>query len=228
MNRDAYEDRYFYPDSTVLKNRHDIKDRQKLLLYEYEATGARAKELEKNPIKGNFDLNHLQEIHGYLFQDVYEWAGKTREIDIAKRTDEKHYSQFADPSEFESISDILQDELAKADFLKSLSSNEVAVSLTKAYVALNIMHPFPEGNGRATRILISQMARDAGFTVDYSKVDKSEWNAAAAGTMPQYHLRNGELKKVGDLAPMLSVFQKITSQIEMYKQQAPEISGPER
>lgn len=52
---------YCYADSDVLKNRMGI-----------------------NPIQGKFDLKHLQSIHYYIFQDVYEWAGKIRKVDIAK------------------------------------------------------------------------------------------------------------------------------------------------
>lgn len=75
---------YCYPGSDVLINKLGIKDQEKLSAFEKKLTMARLLELIDNPIAGNFDLKHLKNIHRYIFQDIYEWAGEIRKVDIAK------------------------------------------------------------------------------------------------------------------------------------------------
>ena len=77
---------YCYPNSNVLINKLGIKDKDKLSVIERKLTMLRLLELFEKPIYGKFDLRHLQSIHGYIFQDVYEWSGKIRTVDIAKET----------------------------------------------------------------------------------------------------------------------------------------------
>ena len=71
---------YCYPDSDVLINKLGIRDLDRLQMIERRLTMIRLAELIKHPIKGNFDLEHLQKIHYYIFQDIYEWAGKIRTV----------------------------------------------------------------------------------------------------------------------------------------------------
>ncbi len=75
---------YCYSNSNVLINKLGIKDKNKLSIIERRLTMLRLFELLKNPIQGKFDLEHLQSIHSYIFQDIYEWSGKIRTVDIAK------------------------------------------------------------------------------------------------------------------------------------------------
>ncbi|MBJ7988135.1 Fic family protein, partial [Bacillus cereus] len=72
------------PGTDVLKNKMDYQDHEQLKSFETVMTAVRIAELQKKPIVGNFDLKHLQEIHKYIFQDVYPFAGKLREENIAK------------------------------------------------------------------------------------------------------------------------------------------------
>lgn len=75
---------YCYPDSDILKNKMDIRDLEQLHRTERQLTMLRILELLDKPIEGLFDLKHLQLIHRYIFQDVYQWAGEIRKVDIAK------------------------------------------------------------------------------------------------------------------------------------------------
>ena len=75
---------YCYPDSDVLINKLDIRELDKLHTFERKLTMLRLLELMDKPISGKFDFKHLQAIHRYIFQDVYDWAGKVRTVDIAK------------------------------------------------------------------------------------------------------------------------------------------------
>ncbi|ERI11360.1 toxin-antitoxin system, toxin component, Fic domain protein [Aneurinibacillus aneurinilyticus ATCC 12856] len=71
---------YCYPGTEVLKNKFNIRNEKKLSDLEKMSTLIRDAELVETPIKGLFDLNHLQKIHRYLFRDIYDFAGKTRTI----------------------------------------------------------------------------------------------------------------------------------------------------
>ena len=79
---------YFYPEpyQHVMRNKPGIKDPTALSLYEHRIITRRGYELTKNPelIARTFDAEHLKAIHRYLFQDVYDWAGEYRTVDMSK------------------------------------------------------------------------------------------------------------------------------------------------
>jgi cell filamentation protein len=80
-------DPYVYPETNVLRNLRDIPDADQLSKFEAIATTRRTVELEHEPIPGRFDARHLQAIHHHIFQDVYEWAGDFRTVNISKPGD---------------------------------------------------------------------------------------------------------------------------------------------
>ena len=84
MSRHSDSDPYLDPASGVLKNRLDIADAATLEQAEADIVATRSYELSQTPLKGSFDLAHLQAIHRYLFGDVFEWAGQLRTMDISK------------------------------------------------------------------------------------------------------------------------------------------------
>ena len=71
-------DPYVYPGTNVLRNLRDIRDPAQLSETESIATGRRIIELTGEPEPGTFDPRHLQSIHHYIFQDIYQWAGELR------------------------------------------------------------------------------------------------------------------------------------------------------
>src|ERR1700751_811263 len=77
-------DPYVYPGTTVLKNIPRIRNQEVLDRFEADRVGQRSLELIECPLVGLYDIEHLQGIHRYLFQDVYKWAGEFRTLDIAK------------------------------------------------------------------------------------------------------------------------------------------------
>ncbi len=77
-------DAYIDPETGVLKNKLGLTTDTSLEEAEASVAFLRALELEQHPIKGNFDLTHLQAIHKKLFGDIYEWAGQIRTVDISK------------------------------------------------------------------------------------------------------------------------------------------------
>ena len=84
MSRYDADDVYCIPGTAVLKNKAGITDQDQLDEYEGDFTAIRLLELTQNPVEGSFDLTHLCKIHQYLFQDVYEWAGEVRSVDIIR------------------------------------------------------------------------------------------------------------------------------------------------
>jgi len=78
---DAVADDYCYPDTTVLKNKLDLRDPEELAAFEAEVSDARAD--EELPA-GDLDFKHFKAIHRHLFQDVYDWAGEVRTVRISK------------------------------------------------------------------------------------------------------------------------------------------------
>lgn len=82
----VYEDTndYCYSNTDILINKLNINDDNDLYLAEQELVGLRIKEIVLTPVKGNFDFRHLKNIHKFLFQDVFDWAGIPRTCNIAK------------------------------------------------------------------------------------------------------------------------------------------------
>jgi len=202
----TYEEEYFDQNSGVMKNKLGLDDAGKLRIYEYWSAAERERELQRNPIKGNFDLDHLKKIHEHLFSDVYEWAGKTREIDIAKDTSLTTQSNFAPYEDFGVLNFGLHKVLKDCNYLKDCSKPEAVTALTNTYSLLNYMHPFPEGNGRATRVFMSQLAQEAGFELDFGKVSPQLWNRAAADSMPQFDSKSGDKVRNADIKPIMQIF----------------------
>ena len=102
----------------------------------------------------------LQIIHKYLFEDIYDFAGKIRTVNIAKGN-----FRFAPLMYIEAA-------LENIDKMPQLNFDEIV----EKYVEMNIAHPFREGNGRSTRIWLDHILKnEIGKVVDWSKVDKEDY-----------------------------------------------------
>jgi len=161
---------YVY-ENGVLKNKFGITDYEKLHQLEKTILVEKLTMLVLNPIEGNFDSNHLKAIHKYLFEDIYEFAGKYREVNIFKK-----------PPKFEEYNLIGSklDELLKYAKEKEVNTNnqfEIARFLGDFYYNLIIIHPFREGNGRAIREFLREfvMFKFKGYELEYSKIDSQNF-----------------------------------------------------
>ena len=102
----------------------------------------------------------LQAIHKYLFEDIYDFAGKLRTVNLAKGN-----FRFAPLMYLEAA-------LANIDKMPQFTFDEII----EKYVEMNIAHPFREGNGRSTRIWLDHILKtEIGKVVDWSKVDKEDY-----------------------------------------------------
>ena len=168
MSRYEGLDSYVYPNTGVLRNKADIRDQAGLDAFEADATAVRLLELIGNPLQGNFDLAHLCAIHRHLFQDVYEWAGELRTVDISRGT-----SRFASFGLIEAYLSAQLQALPREDFLRG-QTPEIFVTRLAHYMAeINAAHPFREGNGRVQRAFCAQLADQAGYFIDFQTIDQA-------------------------------------------------------
>ena len=169
MSRYDADDTYCYPGTDVLRNKAEITDAEDLDAYEGELSTLRSIEILENPIAGQFDLAHLQRIHLSLFQDVYDWAGKIRTVDISRGN-----SRFANVRFIESAANEIFNKLARENWLKGLDAVALSKRLAHYLSEINALHPFREGNGRVQRIFISQLSQSAGYQLDYSDLEQEQ------------------------------------------------------
>jgi cell filamentation protein len=172
---------YFYPGTDTLVNKLGIRNAEALKGFEYTAALQRSGEIRSAGITGGGDLSHLMAVHRHLFQDTYEWAGQLRDVSMAKGAS----TSFEKPENIVAVAEQVHARLVQADYLKGTNKVQFVDHLSRYYADLNRLHPFREGNGRAMRIVLRDIADRAGYTLDQSRIanDKGQWNAAAAKSM---------------------------------------------
>ena len=155
-------DPYSYTNTNILKNKFGIKDKKELMEFEKIVTAHRISELKKNPIKGQYDLTHLQKIHKHIFQDIYTWAGELRTVNIGKGQNFFCLLQHIDYAQ----KDIFNS-LKKDNYLNGLNLNDSVNKLAYYLGEINMLHPFREGNGRTQRAFIEQLALKNDLYLDF-------------------------------------------------------------
>ena len=162
----------------LLKNKLGINDEIELAKEEERITKTKAIELFETEKLNKFEVGTfkgLAEIHKYLFQDIYEFAGKIRTENISKNNFRFASSMY------------LEDALMKIDKMPQSNFDEIV----EKYVEMNIAHPFREGNGRSTRIWLDMiLKKEIGKVVDWSKIDKEDYLLA----MERSPIKNTEIK----------------------------------
>lgn len=158
---------YCYAGTDVLINKLDIRNTRDLTRFEADITLQRQSELEhENLVQGRFSASHLKNIHKYIFQDIYSFAGKYRVEDLWK--DETFFCK----GEYiqENLQSLLA-ELKKDNYLRNLGLQDFAARLAYYMAEMNMIHPFREGNGRAIREFIRQLGLHSGYLIDWSRID---------------------------------------------------------
>ena len=147
----------------MLKNKLGIDNSAELAREEERISKKRAIELFEQGMLDGYEAGKfktLQAIHGYLFGDIYDFAGKIRTVNLAKGN-----FRFAPLMYLEAALQNI-DKMPQSDFDE----------IIEKYVEMNIAHPFREGNGRSTRIWLDHMLKcEIGRVVDWSKVDKEDY-----------------------------------------------------
>ncbi len=165
-------------EKELLENKLGITNQAELNREEEKRSKIRAKELIETGKLFDFEIGTYQglaDIHYFLFQDIYEFAGKLRDVNVAKDD-----FQFA-PRIF------LEQSL---NYIDNLPQNNFDEIIDK-YADMNVAHPFREGNGRSTRLWLDNLLKaNLGKIVDWNQIDKDEYLNA----MKRSHVSTGELK----------------------------------
>lgn len=147
----------------MLENKLGITDSADLARMEEQISKKKAVELFEKGILDKLEagkFSSLQAIHKFLFDEIYDFAGKIRTVNIAKGN-----FRFA-PVMY------LQAALENIDKMPQSNFDEII----EKYVEMNVAHPFREGNGRSTRIWLDCiLKKEIGKVVDWSKVDKEDY-----------------------------------------------------
>lgn len=157
---------YCYPDSSVLKNKLDIRDPALLRKVETDLSTARQAEIFRTPVVGRFTATHLCNIHRKLLGDVYSFAGHFRREDIAKGP-----TRFVTYSQIKEKLQRLLGQLQQEKWLENVPFEAFAARSAYYMAELNYIHPFREGNGRAIREFMRLLFLHNGYVVQWDAVD---------------------------------------------------------
>mgnify|MGYP001102188010 CR=1 FL=1 len=165
---DAINSRYTYKNSSVLKNKLNITTEEKLKEYETKMVALKLASIDKADFKRTYDEEHLKAIHKYLFEDVYDFAGQYRLENITK--DNFIFSQY------QYIDENIKEVFKKTNIqsLEDLPFEELIIKLSDFMTDLNVLHPFREGNGRATREFIREFLDKLGFEINWFEIDYND------------------------------------------------------
>ena len=169
--RDKYgvdQDPNCYPNTDTLINLLNIQSESELDEAELELTSFRLEQF--TPDFSSLTFEYLKQIHFFLFQDIYAWAGQVRTVDISKGD-----TRFCTTSYIEREAEKQFAKLANLDNLKGLDKDEFVEHLADFFCEMNIVHPFREGNGRALRLFCEVLAMQAGYELSWQGVSKEAW-----------------------------------------------------
>ncbi|ENE1324944.1 putative adenosine monophosphate-protein transferase Fic [Salmonella enterica] len=186
-------DPYLYPGLNVMRNRLGIHQAQRLAQAAYEMTALRAATIELGPLVRG--LPHLCAIHRQLYQDIFDWAGQLREVDIYQGD-----TRFCHFAYIEKEGNALMQDLEEEGYLVGLAHEKFVERLAHYYCEINVLHPFRLGSGLAQRIFFEQLALHAGYALSCQSIAVETWQQAnQSGAM-------------GDLSALQAIFQKAISE----------------
>lgn len=164
----------------ILENKLNITDQAELARAEEKISKTRAKKMFETGYldtlePGTFET--LKMIHKYLFEEIYEFAGQLRKVNIAKGN-----------FRFTPLT-YLEEAIKNIEKMPQSTYEEII----EKYVEMNIAHPFREGNGRSTRIWLDLiLKKELNVVIDWSKVDKTDYLLA----MERSPIKDIEIKEV--------------------------------
>lgn len=167
---------YFYPDTNVLINKKGIMDADELKKVEAEVTFEKLVELYETPIEGKFDKQHLCDIHRFLFDSMYDWAGEYRTVLMQKNS-----SYFAEVSEIDDRLVLTCQEMNE-EFVNVSTKEKLSSLVTKYYVRLLNIHPFRDGNGRSIREFMREYVHEKTKELECGAYD-IDWQRINANTV---------------------------------------------
>lgn len=161
-------DPYLDPETGLLRNKVGATTQVILDKIEGDLSFVRLIQLLDNPPPASGDLEELRAIHRQLFQDIYEWAGEIRTVDLRKQGEGAE--PFLPVLMIHRAAAHAAEELRADNFLRGMNRGQFIQRLAYHYDQFNYIHPFREGNGRTQRVFWSRVARDAGWQIDWRGV----------------------------------------------------------
>lgn len=160
-------DPYLYSDCDVLKNKMDIKDAPLLDIEEVEYSCNAIHELAHTPLPGDYSFAHLCEMHHYIFQDLYDWAGIPRTVPMEKAEAVLGYMsiEYAQPNEIKKEAEAVLDRMNNREW-DNMTISEQAGFLAQDMADLWKVHCFREGNTRTTVTFVCQFADEHNMPID--------------------------------------------------------------
>lgn len=191
-------DPYIDPSTGILRNLIGAETRDALSIAEGDLVFARLVQLAERPPAGTGDLVELQAIHRQLFQDVFDWAGDLRTVDIRKR--EEGAEPFLPVQMIDRAAAFAARELHADHSLRDMRLDLFVERLAYHYDAFNYIHPFREGNGRTQRVMWNRVALEAGWQLDWQRVQGPTNDAACRAAAEDQ-----------DFGPLRAMFTQITA-----------------
>jgi cell filamentation protein len=195
---EGFVDPYLDPETGILRNLIGARARLSLDDAEGSLSFARLVQLTDRPPKPTGDLAELCAIHRHLFQDLYDWAGQVRTIDIRKNVEGAEF--FLPSWMIERASVFAAGELRSDNALRGLDRAHFIDRLAYHYDQVNYIHPFREGNGRVQRVFWNRIAVTAGWQLDWRPVHGDVNDRASRAASDQR-----------DLGPLRAMFDQIVT-----------------
>lgn len=166
-------DPYVYPGTDILKNVLNIKDRQGLDDAEADYVSLRLRELAETPLLGEYDVTHVAKMHEYIFQDIFEWAGKFRTINMEKEEPALGglSIEYSDKDDIECDLDKALQKMSSRQWTL-LSLDEKVKCFSEDLAAIWKVHGFREGNTRLAVTFCCQFIEAQGVPINRTIFEK--------------------------------------------------------
>ena len=166
-------DPYLYPDSNVLINKFDIRDTERLSEVENDLVYIKLFEVDAFISGLTFDTDGLLALHKYLFEDVYDWAGQLRSINIYKyeRVLPGASVQYGEHTRLQRELDAAFEDMREIQW-QQMTAKEKANAFARAFARVWQIHPFREGNTRTITTFMIGYAHQQGIEIDGALLSK--------------------------------------------------------
>jgi len=205
--------KYTYPNSEVLRNKFGLQDRVAAHTMETRLAYQRVAELVRNPVQGNFDLDHLLEINRRTLQDMYDWAGELRDIPTGTTNTGLVHCL---PEYLPEQSRFVFRQLARDNHLQDMDDNVFADRLAYHWGELTALHPSLDGNTRSQRVFVDQLTQETGRSIDWAAVNQN----ISAFKVARLHAHAGNHEPLRDQLAQVIRPQSTT------RPTGPELAGP--
>jgi cell filamentation protein len=198
---DVNKDPYLDSETGALFNKLGLKTAKELDDAEAKLTAIEITALTTQdiPFYEDCDVALFKSVHKRMFNDIYDWAGELRTVELSKGT-----TSFARVQHLAINLDSLFEQLAKDDYIATTDLDEFINKLARYYGDLIVLHPFREGNGRTIRTFMAMLAESIGWHIAWDEMD------------PQENIDASIAAYKGDEKPLREMLAKIVTPIDVF------------